>query len=177
MAAAAAAGDTSALVQTWKNGAEQLQAAIDSLFDPRPGQQAYRERPGAASAAPVSYADGGWLLWPVQLHPYGDGRMQAEAAAVWQSMRASLASSSGSYEAKALLGACHAWSPPNPAQHQAMIAALHEFATVLPTSTGLFSEFWQRFPPGGPIRGVNDAPHVWEHALFYLSALCVGGLG
>jgi len=175
IAAATALGDVSPLMQTWKSRADELLRAIDSLYDSRPGQQAYREGPGNASAAPVSYTDGGWLLWPVQLHPYGDPRMQAEAAAVWAAMWASLASSSGGYEAKSLVGVCHTWSPPTPAQKQAMIAALHEFATVLPTGTGLYSEFWQRFQPHGPIRGVNDAPHVWEHALFYLGALCVDG--
>jgi hypothetical protein len=175
VAAAAAVGDASPLVQTWRSRADQLAAAIDSLYDQRPGQRAYREGPGNASAVPVSYTDGGWLLWPVRLHPYGDARMQAEAAAVWPAMWASLASNSGGYEAKSLVGVCRAWSPPTPAQQQAMVSALHEFATVLPLSTGLFSEFWQRFPPGGPIRGVNDAPHVWEHALFYLAALCIDG--
>ena len=175
VAAAAAVGDTSPVVQTWQARVAELQAAIDAGYDSRAG--GYREQPGDASAAPVSYTDGGWLLWPVQLHPYSDSRMQAEARAVWASMQSSFASDSGGYEGKSLLGACRAWSPPTPAQHAALVRELHDFATLLPSSTGLFSEFWQRLPPGGPIRGINDAPHVWEHTLFYLAALCIDGPG
>jgi hypothetical protein len=103
--------------------------------------------------------------------------MQREASAVWSAMLTSLSGNSGGYEGKALLGVCEAWSPLNPATKQKLDGELHFMATQLTTSTGLFGEWWQRFPPGGTIRTMNDMPHVWEGALFYLSAMCVDGSG
>ncbi|MHB1486266.1 MAG: hypothetical protein ACYCS7_00035 [Acidimicrobiales bacterium] len=173
VAAAVALGDRSPEVAIWTHRVATLTAAIDNLFDPT--QSAYEEQAGASSALPVSYADGGWLLWPVELHSLNDPRMQGEATAVWSAMLASLASSSGGYEGKALLGVCEAWSQPTPtsAQHQALQSELNFMATNLTTDTGLFSEFWQRLPGNGPIVRLNDMPHVWEGALFYLSAMCI----
>ncbi|MHB8594691.1 MAG: hypothetical protein ACYDB3_10255, partial [Acidimicrobiales bacterium] len=173
VAAAAALGDDSPEVTIWKDRVATLSSAIDDLYNP--GQNAYEEQAGASSALPVSYTDGGWLLWPVELHPLTDPRMQGEATAVWSSMLASLASTSGGYEGKALLGVCEAWSQPTPtsAQHQALQSELDFMATNLTTDTGLFSEFWQRFSANGPIVPLNDMPHVWEGALFYMSAMCI----
>ena len=173
VAAAASLGDHSAQVALWQSRATTLAGAIDSLYDP--AARAYREQPGGASAAPVLYTDGGWLIWPVQLHPYGDPRMQGEASAVWKSMMASLASNAGGYEGKALLAVCEASSPPTDSQRSTLQSVLHTFATQLTTDTGLFGEFWQRIPSGGPIRTLNDMPHVWEGALFYLSSMCIDG--
>jgi hypothetical protein len=171
--AAAALEDSSPAVALWKQRAAALQSAIDALYDP--AQHAYREQAGASSALPVLFTDGGWLLWPVQLHPGTDARMVGEASAVWSSMLASLSSPSGGYEGKALLGVCETWRPATPAQSGSMQAVLHEFATQLTTNTGLFGEWWQRFPPNNRIRPLNDIPHVWESALFYLSSVCIDG--
>lgn len=171
VAAARALGDKSPEVTTWQRRVATLTAAIGALYDP--AQSAYEEQAGASSALPVSYTDGGWLLWPVELHPFTDSRMQGEATAVWSAMLASFAGSSGGYEGKALLGVCMAWSSPTPTQHQALQSELDFMATNLTTDTGLFGEFWQRFPASGPIHPLNDMPHVWEGALFYLSAVCI----
>ena len=166
--------DTSPEVGLWQQRIATLQAAIDRLYDPK--AKAYEEQAGASSADPVLFTDGGWLLWPVQLHPSADPRMQGEAEAVWKSMVASLSGNSGGYEGKALLGACEAWSPLSPARKGALDQELHFMATQLTTpGTDLFGEWWQRFPAGGAIRPLNDMPHVWEGALFYLSAMCVDG--
>ena len=173
IASATVVHDTSPQVALWEHRAAALQSAIDALYDP--AQRAYLEQPGASSALPVLFTDGGWLLWPVQLHPRTDPRMIGEANAVWSSMLASLDSSSGGYEGKALLGACETWNPPTPSQRAAMQSVLHEFATQLTTSTGLFGEWWQRFPPNNQIRPLNDIPHAWESALFYLSSVCIDG--
>jgi glucoamylase len=171
IAAASALGDPNPEVMVWQQRVATLTAAIDKLYDP--AHKAYEEQAGATSAVPVSFSDGGWLLWPVQLHPLTDPRMQGEASAVWSAMLASFAGSSGGYEGKALLGVCAAWSPLTSTQHQALQSELHMMATQLTTDTGLFGEFWQRFPASGPIRPLNDMPHVWAGALFYLSAMCI----
>ena len=173
LAAASVLGDTSPQVVLWQQRLTQLGSAVDGLYDPSVG--AYDEQPGAASAAPVSFTDGGWLLWPVELHPYSDPRMVGESNAVWSAMLGSLNQNSGGYEGKALLGVCEAWSPLTTATKAKLDGQLHYMATRLTTNTGLFGEWWQRFPPGGRVRPMNDMPHIWEGALFYLSAMCVDG--
>jgi GH15 family glucan-1,4-alpha-glucosidase len=173
LAAAAVLGDTSPEVVLWQQRLTQLGSAVDNLYDPSVG--AYTEQPGATSAAPVSFADGGWLLWPVQLHPYSDPRMVGESNAVWSAMLSSLKGDSGGYEGKALLGVCTAWSPLSTATKERLDGQLHYTATQLTTNTGLFGEWWQRFPARGGVRPMNDMPHIWEGALFYLSAMCVDG--
>jgi len=171
LSAAGALGINNPTTALWKTRVTALTSAIDKLWDPVHG--AYEEQAGRSSALHVSYTDGGWLLWPVALHPYSDVRMQNEAGAVWSAMEQSFASNSGGYEGKALLGVCAAEQPATPAQHSALQSELHFMATTLTTPTGLFGEFWQRFPAGGPIRTENDMPHVWTGALFYLSAMCI----
>ena len=47
-------------------------------------------------------------------------------------------------------------------------------ARALTTRTGLFGESWIRDRNGRPLP-VQDMPHVWEHALFYLAALKIDG--
>lgn len=156
----------------WTARAQQLQSGVDALYSP--SAHAYREGPTTGAALPVSFEDGGLLLWPTELHPYSDLRMQGEATATAASMGASFASTQGSYEGVALLGLCHAWRTTHPARLAGLRAALSYEATTLTTSTGLFGETWQRWLDGA-ITPFNDQPHVWEHALFWLSATCVDG--
>ena len=40
--------------------------------------------------------------------------------------------------------------------------------------SGLLGESWTRRPDGRPLP-VQDMPHVWEHALFYMAALELDG--
>ena len=47
-------------------------------------------------------------------------------------------------------------------------------ARTLTTPTGLFGESWTRLRSGRPLP-VQDMPHVWEHALFYMAALRIDG--
>lgn len=39
---------------------------------------------------------------------------------------------------------------------------------------GLFAESWKNYSVGSSVKVVplNDEPHVWEHALYYMTALC-----
>jgi hypothetical protein len=172
VAAAAALGDHSTIVGEWQDRAKRLQQAIDSLYDP--GADAYRESPSSTRAAPVNFEDGGLMLWPTRLHPYANSTMEGEAAATQKAMDASFEASSGDYEAVALLGLCHADKGTAPAQLQPLRQTLDYMATTLTTPTGLFGEGWLRWGDGR-IRPLNDQPHVWEHALFDMSALCLDG--
>ena len=47
-------------------------------------------------------------------------------------------------------------------------------ARKLTTSTGLLGESWETLKDGR-FQPVQDMPHVWEHALFYLAALEIHG--
>jgi hypothetical protein len=47
-------------------------------------------------------------------------------------------------------------------------------AQSLTTPSGLFGESWTKLV-GGQIIPVQDMPHVWEHALFYMAAVRVDG--
>ena len=171
IAAAAALDDRSARVAGWQARFAGLDAAIAALYDP--ATHSYGEGNSAGNAY-NSYGDGGWLLWPVQFRPYGDGTMQGEAGAVQAAMDASLASSQGEYEAKTLLGLAHAWSRPSATQNKELHGVLSYMAATLTTPTGLFGEAWQRLYQNHP-QPVQDMPHVWEHSLFYLAAVQIDG--
>jgi hypothetical protein len=171
IAAAQATGDHSRRTRAWQHRLDQLRQAIDDLYDP--ATQSYSSG-GAGNAYNVEYGDGGWLLWPVQFRPYDDPTMVGEANAVYRSMRQSLASPRGQYEAKGLLGLAYAWQPLSPEHFGELDATLRYLAGALTTPTGLFGESWIRTAAGKPIP-VQDMPHVWEHSLFYLAALEVEG--
>jgi hypothetical protein len=166
VAAAKAMGDASGQVGLWQARLGRLGAAIDHLYDP--AKRAYGEGASGANAYNLDYSDGGWLLWPVQYKPYDDTTMRGEADAVDRAMRASLAAPRGQYEAKALLGLAYA------GRGAQLRAPLLHMAQALTTPTGLLGESWIRLKSGRTIP-VQDMPHVWEHALFYLAALKIDG--
>ena len=170
LAAAHAMGDTDPRVGRWRARLGRLGAAIDRLYDPAKG--AYREGNSGGNAYNLDYSDGGWLLWPVHYRPYHDPTMRGERATVERAMRAALAAPRGQYEAKALLGL--AYSSGGPRATARLRGTLDYLARALTTPTGFFGESWTRLPGGRPLP-VQDMPHVWEHALFYLAALRIDG--
>jgi GH15 family glucan-1,4-alpha-glucosidase len=172
VAAASALGDTGVQVAAWQARLARLDQAVAALYDP--ATQSYREGNATGNAYNVDYGDGGWLLWPVQFRGYQDATMRGEANSVRRAMDASLASAQGSYEGKALLGLAHAWSSPTSAQSQELHSVLRSLASAYTTNTGLFGEAWRRLGGNRP-HPLQDMPHVWEHSLFYLSALAIDG--
>ena len=170
IAAAHAVGDRDPRVGRWQARLGRLRAAIDGLYDP--AKRAYREGNSSGNAYNLDYGDGGWLLWPVRFRPYGDPRMRGERAAVESAMRPALKGPRGQYEGKALLGVAYAYGgPPSAARLRGTLAYM---ARTLTTPTGLFGESWTRLRSGRPLP-VQDMPHVWEHALFYMAALRIDG--
>jgi hypothetical protein len=170
LAAAHAMGDTTLRVGRWRARLARLRAAIDALYDP--ATRSYREGNSGGNAYNLDYSDGGWLLWPVRYRAYDDPTMRGERTRVERSMRAALAGPRGQYEAKALLGLAHASG--DAAAQARLRGTLGYMARALTTPTGLFGESWTRLAGGRPIP-VQDMPHVWEHALFYLAALRIDG--
>lgn len=171
LAAAASLGMNGPEQIAWRHRLARLDSAIRALYDPR--TRSYGEGNITGNAYNVSYGDGGWLLWPVVFRPYGSPTMVGEADAVRRAMDASLRSAHGEYEGKALLGLSYAWGRPTVSQSRELHHVLDHLARVLTTPTGLFGEAWERF--AGRPRPVEDMPHVWEHTLFYLSALRIDG--
>jgi hypothetical protein len=172
IAAAGVLGDTSARVGLWRQRAQRLRAAIDALYDPK--TRAYQNGFSAGNTYFMDYGDGGWMLWPVAFKPYSDETMIGEADHVYDAMSKSLAAPRGQYEAKALLGLGYAWQPLSDVHRQELRQALALVAHSQTTSTGLLGESWKRLDDGRTIP-VQDQPHVWEHTLFYLSAIKIEG--
>ncbi len=174
LAAAGALGipATSPQVSAWSARAKELDSAIGGLYVASAG--AFRESPSSTgSPLPVSYEDGGLMLWPAQLQSYTTSQMQGEAAATLASMDASFSSKSGAYEGVALLGLCHASSSLSSAERSELPGALADIMQYTTTPvTRLFGEFWERWG-NGTIGPVNDMPHTWEGALFDMAALCL----
>lgn len=165
------------------------------------GESSTVETGGSAPAPPDEtqlFSDGGWLLWPVAVDPVTASdpelaHMQAEAGNVLAAAQDSLDNQpTGGYEAKGLLGVCKSLpdlglSPDVAASYlaqvQQSVSMLAADSTVpgtrgFTTNTGLFAESWQVYDAGTPeshVVPLNDAPHVWEHALFYMTALCAFG--
>jgi hypothetical protein len=172
IAAANAMGDRSSRVGAWKARLARLRAAIAALYDPK--TRSYKPGSQVGNSYNVDYGDGGWLLWPVRFKPYRNPTMRGEAHAVYRAMERSLHAARGQYEAKALLGLAHAWRPYSAKHRRQLVRTLRYLAGALTTPTGLFGESWERYPSGKPFP-VQDMPHVWEHTLFYLSALAIEG--
>jgi hypothetical protein len=169
VAAADAMGDGAAATR-WRARMDQLGAAIDKLWNP--SKNAFSEGNASGNAYNLDYGDGGWLLWPVQFKPYDDPKMRGEAAAVLKAMDTALAGERGQYEGKALLGL--AYADPSPGVRAHLRDTLAYMAGNLTTPTGLFGESWTKLSNGKRIP-VQDMPHVWEHALFYMAALKIDG--
>jgi hypothetical protein len=172
VAAAKRMGDTSVRPTLWAARADRLTKAIDHLYDPQTG--AYSVGDASGNGYIADYGDGGWLLWPTQFKPYDEPPMVAEADHVLASTQKSFAQPQGQYEAKALLGLAYAWAPLSSAHRQTLDGLLHHVATDLTTPTGLMGESWQRLGDGRTIP-VQDMPHVWEQALFYMAAVQTDG--
>src|SRR4051794_30340603 len=172
IAAARAMGDRSSRVGSWTARLARLRRAIAALYDPK--TRSYKPGSQVGNSYNVDYGDGGWLLWPVRFKPYRNRTMVGEAHAVYRAMKNSLHAARGQYEAKALLGLAHAWKPFSPRHRRELRRTLRYMAGALTTPTVLFGESWERYPSGKPFP-VQDMPHVWEHTLFYLSALAIEG--
>jgi hypothetical protein len=159
-------------VAAWAARAATLARAVGGLYDS--SARAYRESPSSTNSLPVSFEDGGLMLWPTQLQGYSTAAMRGEANAVYQAMEASFGGTTGAYEAVALLGLCHAAGSPLTAGEQSSLGTalgtvMHYTTTA---GTGLFGEFWQKWGDGS-ITPANDMPHTWEGALFDMAALCI----
>jgi hypothetical protein len=186
----------------WSARARELQASVVALYDadgrndglfaessPSEAAVGSLRGPSPVPTATATFSDGGWLLWPVQLLSPTDSRMRSEATAVLSTAMASLENTTpgytGAYEAKGLLGVCNSLSGLPTSTAAADRSTVQQAVSMLAdaaapgrrgftTETGLFAESWRNEETAHGARAVplNDEPHVWEHALYYMTALC-----
>jgi hypothetical protein len=117
-----------------------------------------------------------WCLWPSPLLKPGDPRIVAQADVLQRDLDDVLvarARSSSAYDAKSTLAiAARLGSDPirRAAVERSFRALIGEVATP---DTGHFGEMYKLVTRAGRTswEPANDAPHVWEHALVYSTAM------
>jgi hypothetical protein len=161
--------------QRWETRAMELRQSIQThLFDPGTGlfisEAASGVNPGSKASGPT-----GWLVWPMRLLSYDDPILQRQVRADLDAIeRFVFLEAGGAYFMKNTAAAAVAVTPAQPeyVRVRAMRDALAEHATP----TDHFGEVMVTVDVGG---GVNVAsqrvstPHLWESALFYLTALAL----
>jgi hypothetical protein len=189
-------------VALWQQRIVRLTNAIDGLYLPSAGVYGQGTEAdiagetdgllanGSPSVPTYStiYSTGGYLVWPVEVHPYIDPRMVSETEHVLSAAMYSLKNASvGGYEGKALVASCKALPTlgVSPAQRNDMRSTIQQGVGMLAesstassrgftTDTGMFGETWKLFGTGtsAHTEPENDMPHVWEESLYYMTALC-----
>jgi hypothetical protein len=157
----------------WEARACELRNAILShLYDPV--AQRFVSRIGQSydpQRAPTG--DTAWLVWPMRLLPWDDGRVQAQLAGDVELIepRVRLETEGGSYFMKNTVS--FGLADLDPELEPRILAMRDYLALHHPTSTGHFGEAMVVVPGAdGPVASQRVAnPHLWEGILFYLTAM------
>lgn len=161
----------------WRARAQEIQQAIaDHLFDAKTGLFAQADNassnPGSAGSGPT-----GWLVWPMRVFPWTDKRVQAQLAADFAALLPLVQMQNpdgGAYFLKNLLSTALAlgqdkvWRPK-------IQEALGKVARL---STKGSHHFGEVMVPVTDAAGTHAdqrvaTPHLWEGALFYLTAMAL----
>ena len=163
----------------WRVRADELSGAILSdLYDEESGlfKEALDEaqNPGNAPGGASS-----WLVWPAELLPFDDVRVQRQMAVNLELAEARLdpKNGGGAYVTKMLVAAALALD--DPAARARVEAGLHAMVTQAATpDMGVFGETFVAVDRDGD--GVNDGfsarvsnPHLWAGTLVYLTAMAL----
>ena len=114
-----------------------------------------------------------WLVWPAQMLPYTDTRVQSTCDWLFANLQQVVSGSVGqsAYDGKTTLALARAWQN-DPAKLAALRSAFATFTHDLPTlGTNHVGEFYELDPATKRWKNVNDVPHVWEHMLLYHTAI------
>ncbi len=153
-------GDDPARVLAWQRRADELRNATLQQF------WNGRDFGGGHGA-------GSWFLWPAGMLPPNDSRAAAQAEEVWGSVESRMNRSVpwGMYEDKGPPALAYAWRDDSAKMERVRSIVRWLAHDAADPDTGHFGEL-RLLPPGGA-RWVNRVamPHVWTHALFYISAL------
>jgi len=158
--------------------ADALHAAIDSAYyDPMTMLfRAARGLPGGPHDSIAGW-DTGWLVWPARFFPAGDPRQEFQLSADMDGILAILRGQvqpGGTYTAKNVLAAALYGQPGGARDKAAQAVAL--LAQIATQGTDSFGEVYMPMSvAGGGVAWSNRTatPHVWEGALFYLSAMAL----
>jgi hypothetical protein len=171
-AAAAAArtrGTEDALVnaQRWDARRAELGAAIrDTYFDE------------ACGCFTLDHETGGSLLWPVRFITGEEALGQAEQNLKHIKRAIAGKATTGSNEARAILGSAYVFEEENLRMKQLKDALVWIASELTTRSTGLLGEHWEFGPQGSEDPGFitkGSQPHNFNQAMFYLAALKVYG--
>jgi hypothetical protein len=167
----AAGDDTRAL--SYQARAAELQGAILAAYYDR-ATGLFRDQQNGPSGA--QGGDTGWLAWPGRVLAPDDPRLEAQLDADMAAVLEALGGQTegGSYLAKNVLAA--ALLGKDCGSRDKARAAVTLLANVATQGTLHFGEVFVNEPgPGGTVGYSNrvDTPHVWEGALFYLSAMAL----
>jgi GH15 family glucan-1,4-alpha-glucosidase len=153
----------------WKRRrAELTEALFRHLWDDDAGR--------LVDGGPKELDASAWAIWPCAVFEPGDPRADAQGEYLWRELQRALSGEKArsGYDAKLFLALAALWGPHHPRRPQ-LVEAYRRFAHELPTpDTGLLGEHYRiHRQPGGGVRfeHLNDVPHVWEHALHYLTLL------
>jgi len=164
--------------RTYLARADALRAAIDqAYYDPDTGSfRAARGLPGGPHDSIAGW-DTGWLVWPARFFDANDPRQEAQLSSDMDGILAILRGETlpgGTYTAKNVLSAALYGQPGGSRDQAAQAVAL--LAGIATPGTDSFGEVYMPEPDGaGGITWSNRTatPHVWEGALFYLSAMAL----
>ncbi|MBI4577474.1 MAG: hypothetical protein HY722_14535 [Planctomycetes bacterium] len=172
--AGAAAGEDPRVLDAWRHRRDELRDALLARFwDPALGRLA--DRGGSSSHGLTDSGTGAWALWPCPVLLPGDPRRAAEADYLWRDLGLTFSGARGrsAYDLKGAVALAEAWAA-DPVRRAGLADLVRRAALEMPTpGTGHLGEMYeiQALGPGRLLfRQVNDMPHIWEHALFYLAA-------
>ncbi|MBI1746688.1 MAG: hypothetical protein HYR55_08880 [Acidobacteria bacterium] len=171
LAAGAVIGEDEAVLQKWQDRLEELQAAILlRLYDRQAGH--FRRDQGTGPLA--------WMIWPVKLLDYEDARVDVEAEWMFEQISQDLRglTAGGAYVGKVTLALARLWAgkPEKMSRLQGLVdILLREVPTF---GTYHYGEVFKTMAAvdGRPLFDNRvGIPHVWEHALSYLTSLALYG--
>jgi MYXO-CTERM domain-containing protein len=160
--------------------ANALRAAIDATYyDPTTMLfRAARGLPGGPHDSIAGW-DTGWLVWPARFFPAGDPRMELQLSSDMDGILAILRGQTlpgGTYTAKNVLAAALYGRDGDGGARDKARQAVALLAQIATPGTDAFGEVYLPTSSGGGAIAWSNrtaTPHVWEGALFYLSAMAL----
>ncbi len=170
-----AMGEDAGLVSAWTVRRDTLEAAIWTKFhDPASDTLGTIVGPYPAVRGPT------WAVWPAGFFATeGAAPLAPHAAALRATLDPFLAGTPGDYlyNAEQVHALAHAWKD-EPAK-LAELAAILDYVTahVATKDTRHFGEMYRKKAGSPDYLPLNDIPHIWEHAIYYLAARAIYGPG
>ena len=175
MAVGVVLGDDAGLLAAWTVRRDTLEAAIWAKFhDPATGTLGTVVGPYPAVRGPT------WAVWPAGLFATdGAAPLPPHATALRATLDPFLAGTPGDwlYNAEQVHALAHAWKD-DPAKLAELAGILAYITAHVPTKdTGHFGEMYRKKAGSPDYVSLNDIPHIWEHAIWYLAARAIHGPG